>query len=212
MLRAMPPGAEWFDALRTPTLGDPLRVLLSGCLSGHARIWDGSAYANWPPLAKLAALATVRLVSFCPEDFAFGTPRQLCDIHGGDGDDVLDGRARVLSENGEDWTAGMLVAARRMLAEARAHDVELAILMDMSAACGSQVISLGSRKVPIRTYQRGRGVSAALLERSGIPVMAQRDHASLERLLSKLDPTHVVDARAIDHHETPWYREYFGAG
>lgn len=204
------PSPEWFDTLRTPSAERPLRVLLSGCLSGSARIWDGTPYPAWDPFARLAALSTVRLVSFCPEHFAFGTPRELCDIHGGDGDDVLDGRAKVLSETGKDWTDGMLRAAHRMLHEAREHGIELAILMDMSAACGSQVISLGSRTVASRAYQRGRGVCAALLERNGIPVMAQRDFGSIERLLSKLDPAHVINPRAVDHHQTPWYREYFG--
>lgn len=203
--------AEWFDALRMPSPEEPLRILLSACLSGRACGWEGTDYGGWAPFAKLAALPTVHVVPFCPEHFAFGTPRALCDIHGGGGDDVLDGRARVLTEAGEDWTDGMVRAAHRMLEEARAHRVELAVLMDMSAACGSQVISLGSRTSVARAYQRGRGVCAALLARSGIPVMAQRDHASLERLVAKLDPAHVIDPDAVDHHQTPWYRDYFGA-
>ena len=54
-------------------------------------------------------------VAFCPEDLAFGTPREISDIHGGTGFDVLDGQARVLSESGRDWTAAMLEAAHAML-------------------------------------------------------------------------------------------------
>ena len=72
------------------------------------------------------------------------------DIHGGDGVDVLAGRARVLDEHGSDLTEAMLAGARAMLAFARDNGAELAILTDMSAACGSQVISDGCRLVPDR--------------------------------------------------------------
>jgi uncharacterized protein YbbK (DUF523 family) len=81
----------------------------------------------------------------------------------------------VISDKGEDWTNGMITSAQAMLKLARENDIELAILMDMSAACGSQVISNGCRLVESRKYQKGPGVSGAL-----------------------------------DHHETDWYRSYFG--
>ena len=42
--------------------------------------------------------AKLRLLPFCPEQHALGTPRSMPDIHGGDGVDVLAGRARVLDE------------------------------------------------------------------------------------------------------------------
>jgi uncharacterized protein YbbK (DUF523 family) len=147
------------------------------------------------------------VVAFCPEDFAFGTPRKTPDIHGGNGFDVLDGTARVLSDGGEDWTDGMLAAAKEMLAVAQDNGVRLALLMDISAACGSQVIYDGFRSR--RTYQPGQGVCAALLIRHGIDVVSQRDHRTLDLLLSKLDPTHTLTAGSRDHHETKWYLDTF---
>jgi uncharacterized protein YbbK (DUF523 family) len=45
----------------------------------------------------------------------------------------------VLSDGGVDCTEGMRRAAHRMLDLARLHAVHLALLMDVSAACGSQV-------------------------------------------------------------------------
>jgi hypothetical protein len=33
-------------------------------------------------------MPNVQVFNFCPEDFSFGTPRALCNIHGGDGFDV----------------------------------------------------------------------------------------------------------------------------
>jgi uncharacterized protein YbbK (DUF523 family) len=204
------PTREELLSLPEPTPSHPLRILLSGCLAGRPCGVDGTSYGEWSLLQKLAQAPNARLIPFCPEDFSFGTPRALCNIHGGDGFDVLDGRARVLTEAGADWTGPMVKAAHRMLELAREHQAHLAILMDMSAACGSQVISDGHRTVTDRKYRQGTGVCAALLLRQGFRVMSQRDFKSLGYLLQRLDPGHVPDSQAVDHHETPWYREYFG--
>jgi len=131
--------------LRTPTPGNPLRVLLSACLTGVLCGYDGTANGEYPSALKLLGYDTIRIYKFCPEDYSFGTPREMCDIHGGTGMDVLDGKARVLTESGTDWTEGMIRASERMLEIAREHDIELAVLMDISAACGSQVIYDGNR-------------------------------------------------------------------
>jgi uncharacterized protein YbbK (DUF523 family) len=142
-------------------------------------------------------------VPFCPEDFAFGTPREIPDIDGGNGFDVLDGRARVISSSGQDWTTAMLDAAEAMRELAHREQVRLALLMDISAACGSQVIYLGNRRGGV--YQAGQGVCAALLIRDGIPVVSQRDHRTLDRIIGILDPSYEPDTSACDHHESEWY-------
>lgn len=201
---------ELVDALPEPTANDPWRVLVSGCLAGWACGVDGTDYGMGTALAWLASLPNVRLVPCCPEDLGLGTPRTMPDIHGdaghgrGDGFAVLDGRARVLDEHGRDLTQGMLVGAEAMLATARAAAVHFAILTDMSAACGSQVISDGSRFASPRRYQRGVGVATAMLLRAGVHVVAQRDHATLGRLRARLDPGFVVDPEARDHHRHLW--------
>jgi uncharacterized protein YbbK (DUF523 family) len=186
----------------------PLKLLVSGCLLGRPCGVDGSSYgAPYAHTERLIRLPDVQVVAFCPEDYAFGTPRQTPDIHGGNGFDVLDGTARVLSESGDDWTDRMLGAAEKMLALAQDHDVRLALLMDISAACGSQVIYDGFRWRG--QYQPGQGVCAALLIRHGINVVSQRDHRTLDLLFSKLDPTHAHTPGLRDHHETQWYIENF---
>jgi uncharacterized protein YbbK (DUF523 family) len=185
-----------------------LRLLVSGCVAGLPTGYDGSTYGTHPHVRAMLALPNVGAVSFCPEDFSFGTPRALCDIHGGDGRDVLAGRARVLSDAGEDWTEGMIKAAREMLSRATSNKVHLAILMDISAACGSQVIYAGKR--PGAPHRIGLGVCAALLAESGIPIVSQRDFKTLALIRKKLDPAFVMPADARDHHETDWYRATFG--
>ena len=148
-------------------------------------------------------------MKFCPEEYSFGSPREMCDIHGGTGLDVLEGNAKVLSDSGIDWSEGMIKASEKMLEIAKAEKVDLAVMMDVSAACGSQVIYSGNRFAENKVYQIGTGVSAAQLIRNGIKVISQRDYASLEILYSKIDPNHTINTTAKDHHEIDWYKEYF---
>jgi uncharacterized protein YbbK (DUF523 family) len=195
--------------LRRPTPDNPLRILMSACLAGITCGYDGTANGEYPSALKLLGYDNVRIVRFCPEEFSFGTPREMCDIHGGTGFDVLDGKARVLTESGKDWSEGMIKASEKMLEIARQEDIELAVMMDISAACGSQVIYDGNRFAENKVYQIGAGVSAAQLLRHGFQVISQRDFASLEILYAKIDPSHVIDTAKKDHHEIEWYREYF---
>ena len=200
---------EYLKNLRTPTNVEPLRIMMSACLSGITCGYDGTANGTYPSALKLLGYDTVKAVRFCPEEFSFGSPREMCDIHGGTGEDVLAGRAKVLTESGKDWSEGMIRAAEKMLEVARKEEVELAVLMDVSAACGSQVIYDGNRFSENKVYQIGAGVSAALLMQHGFKVISQRDYASLEILYAKVDPNHVVNTEALDHHEIEWYKEYF---
>ncbi|MDP2343501.1 MAG: 2-thiouracil desulfurase family protein [Deltaproteobacteria bacterium] len=208
------PTAADIDAWPRPTPAAPLAILMSGCLAGNPCGVDGTDYGGWdregePFRARLLASPNVRITPFCPEDAIWGTPRALCDIHGGNGFDVVDGKARVLTEAGEDWTAGMLAAGKRMVAMAKIANVRVAILMDVSAACGSQVVYLGRRTQPNKVYQRGPGVCAAMLMRAGVKVVAQRDAKTMGLLLKKIDPTFVPASDARDWDECDWYREYF---
>jgi uncharacterized protein YbbK (DUF523 family) len=200
---------DYIRNLRIPTEENPLRILLSACLLGTQCAFDGGTYGEYPGALQLTKYRTARLITFCPEDFSFGTPRELCDIHGGTGDDVLDGKAKVLTASGADWSEGMIRAAQKMSAVAKHNDVELCVMMDISAACGSQVIYNGNRLAENKIYQIGKGVAAAQLCRDGFKVISQRDFASLEILYKKLDGSHEIDTGKTDHHEHPWYREYF---
>lgn len=201
---------NYIKQMRVPTADNPLRVLLSACLAGVTCGYDGTANGTYPSALKLLTFHTLKIIKFCPEEFSFGSPREMCDIHGGDGFDVLRGKARVLTETGKDWTEGMVAASLKMLEIARKEDIEIAVLMDVSAACGSQVVYSGNRFSHNKVYQIGAGVCAAQLMTNGFNVISQRDFGSLELLYSKADNTHVIDEKAIDHHEISWYREYFG--
>ncbi|OJW83649.1 MAG: hypothetical protein BGO69_04965 [Bacteroidetes bacterium 46-16] len=200
---------SYLQALRIPSPDRPLRILMSACLTGITCGYDGTANGSYPTALKLLGYDNVKITRFCPEDFSFGTPREMCDIHGGTGLDVLAGRAKVLSDSGRDWSEGMIKASEKMLEIAREEDIELAVMMDISAACGSQVIYDGNRFAENKVYQVGAGVCAAQLMRNGFKVISQRDLASLELLYSKLDSKYQIDPTKKDHHETEWYKDYF---
>jgi uncharacterized protein YbbK (DUF523 family) len=200
---------DYITALRQPTADAPLRILMSACLSGIRCGFDGSANGEYPSARKLLDYKTCKVITFCPEEHSFGSPREMCDIHGGTGMDVLDGKAKVLSDSGKDWSAGMIKGAEKMLERAKENNIELAVMMDISAACGSTVIYSGNRFSENKVYQIGQGVAAALLMRNGITVISQRDFASLEALYATLDESHQIDTTKLDHRETEWYKEYF---
>lgn len=163
---------QMIERMRIPPHEDPLRIRMRACLTGMQCGYDGSSYGEYPGILKFLQFDTVRIFKFCPEEFSFGTPREMCDIHGGTGMDVLDGTAKVLSETGRDWTEGMIKASEKMLARAIKEQVDIAIMMDTSAACGSQVIYDGNRFADDKKYQIGKGVCAAQWHKNGFIVMS----------------------------------------
>lgn len=210
--------AHWTDPVgrfRKGIPSDPLRILVSGCIAGELCGIDGTDYGMGGSLQAILRLPSVTAITFCPETYAMGIPRGMPDIHGGDGFDVLDGTARVLDEQGTDLTAKMIEGVEAMVQTAMSRRAELALLTDMSAACGSQVISDGCRLVEQRGYRVGVGVAAAALLRAGIPVVSQRDYRTLVLIGRHLESDFVIPEGwegLSDHHESDWYRDAFGAG
>jgi len=201
---------EYIKSLRTPSIDNPLRILISACMVGTICGFDGNSYEGYPSILELRKHKNIKFVPFCPEHFAVGTPREMSDCHGGTGMDVLDGKAKVITESGIDWSEKMILGANKMLSTAQENNIELAIMMDVSAACGSQVIYEGNRLGDNPTHQMGMGVAAALLHRNGFKIISQRDFYSMELLYNKLDATHQINEEAKDHDQHPWVLEYFG--
>lgn len=186
----------------------PLSILTSACLTGLKTGWLGTDYAV-ERVQAIVDLPNVRTLRICPEDMAFGTPRPLPFLEGGNGLAVLDGRARMRDTTGADLTDGAVAVAHRVLAAARKHAVQLAIMLDISPSCGPRVIYHGDPEG--KRYQKGPGVTAALLVRSGIPVLTHRDDRFLDVLHGLLDPAHRRDPALGNHFEGEWYTDYFGS-
>lgn len=195
--------------LATVTETEPLRVLFSACLLGQATGWEGGAYTD-ELAVRLSRLPKVKAIPFCPENATLGTPRPLTTIHGGNGQDVLAGKARVLETTGRDVTKELVAGGEAMLAAARRGAAELAVLLEISDSCGSHALYLGPPED--KRYQKGTGVAAAILTNAGIPIIGQRDAATLGRLVAALDPTFHPDPAALDFADGEWFRGYFATG
>lgn len=146
-------------------MNDESPYLVSACLLSIPCAYDGGARPQ-PELIALAARGLV--VPVCPE-VAGGlpSPRPPAEIVGGDGDDVLDGQARVVTVEGEDVTAAYLRGAECALATARRHGITTAILQQRSPSCGGACIYDGTHSGRLVA---GQGVTAALLRRHGVTV------------------------------------------
>jgi uncharacterized protein YbbK (DUF523 family) len=187
-----------------------MRVLVSGCLFGLPCGVDGTTYGEYPLARHFLSLANVKAIPFCPEDAAFGTPRTTPNIHAGTGFDVLDGHARVRMDTdaAEDVTDALVRTAMQMAAVGHDNAVHVALLMDISAACGSTVIYDGRRLN--KNYRAGPGVAAATLIRANIPIVSQRDERTLRMLLEQLNAAdNAPFTDNLDHHERDWYQRTF---
>jgi uncharacterized protein YbbK (DUF523 family) len=147
-------------------------VLVSACLAGRACRFDGTAA---PDDAIGRLVAEGRAVLVCPEaDGGLGTPRPPAEIVGGSGRDVLEGTARVVTDDGRDVTDAYVKGAHLALAAATRAGARRAILKARSPSCGRGAVYDGTFS---RTLVFGEGVTAALLDANGIAVETDEDAA-----------------------------------
>lgn len=109
--------------------------LVSACLVGLCTRYDGQTK---PDPECLKFLRGSVCIPVCPEQLGgLPTPRPAADIIGGDGRDVLQGRARVCTKDGEDITAPFLGGASQVLQIARLHDISGVCLKARSPSCAA---------------------------------------------------------------------------
>ena len=127
--------------------------LVSACLLGLCTRYDGKTKQN----EKCLEIARDAIcIPFCPEQLGgLPTPREAADLHGGDGLDVLSGKARVLTKSGADVTMPFVTGARQVAQIATLQKIDAVILKARSPSCG---------------VSPPMGVTAALLSQMGIPL------------------------------------------
>jgi len=144
--------------------------LVSACLVGIPCQYDGGSCPD-DQIQDLAAQGGV--LPFCPEvGGGLPTPRPPAEIQGGDGHDVLEGRARVVNIEGKDVTAEFLAGAQKALRIVRRWGIKEAILKAHSPSCGVGQIYDGSFSGRL---VEGNGVTVALLKREGIIVRSEEE-------------------------------------
>lgn len=143
-------------------------IIVSSCLLGISARYDGGHNAS-ELLLRYAGRGC--FLPLCPEQLGgLSTPRQPAEITGGDGQDVLAGRARVIGQSGVDLTAAFTRGAEQLLTIVRTFPVTAAILKARSPSCGVGRIYDGSFS---HTQTAGSGVAAVVLAALGLPLYTE---------------------------------------
>ena len=158
-------------------------ILISACLVGFDVKYDGSNNFNeviseW--------FATKKAIPVCPEVLGgLSTPRDPAEIVGGDGDDVLDGKAKVITKYGSDVTDAFIKGAYETLNIAKETGATTVILKERSPSCGGKLIYTGEFN---GNKKAGHGVTVALLKRNGIKVFSEENiHEYLDEMEAEAD-------------------------
>lgn len=157
------------------------KILMSACLLGAKVRYDGKDCLQDNAILQ-RWIKEGRIVNICPEVAGgMGVPRPPSEIMGpGGGVGVLQGKAVIQNNQGEDVTAEYLTGAQLALKLAQEHNIKIAILKENSPSCGSSHIYDG-------TFQRqkieGQGITAALLSANGIKVFDEHQIAEVAALL-----------------------------
>jgi len=139
-------------------------ILVSACLLGVNCRYDGGNSLSEKVLGRLMGSL---FLPVCPEILGgLPTPRSPNWLVGGAGREVIEGKARVVNEEGKDVTENFLRGAREVLGLAQKFGVRRAILKSGSPSCGVGWVKVKGQKII------GDGVTTALLRQHGIEVIS----------------------------------------
>ena len=145
-------------------------ILVSSCLCGEKCKYSGGD--NYSPQV-MAYCEGKEMVQVCPEVLGgLSIPRKPAEIVGGTAQDVLEGEAKILNNQGEDVTEFFVKGAKKVLEIAREHQVNEAILKANSPSCGKGQVYNGEFK---GILMEGNGITAQLLIKEGITVKTEKE-------------------------------------
>jgi uncharacterized protein YbbK (DUF523 family) len=145
-------------------IGEKMK-LVSACLVGIRCNFEGKSFLNEECLNEFK---NGNYFPVCAEVMGgLETPRIPAEIIGGDGNDVLEDKARVIREDGIDVTDEFIKGAKKVLEIANALKIKEAVLVEKSPSCGNGTIFDGTFSFK---FKRGDGVTAALLKKNGIKI------------------------------------------
>jgi len=148
-------------------------IILSACLAGKNCCWDGK---NNKKEEFRGLMDEGYALPVCAEELGgLSTPRPPAEITGGSGEDVLDGKARVVNREGKDVTKEYLKGAYEVLNLVRKKGIKKAIFKVRSSSCGRDKIYDGSFN---HILKRGNGVTCALLLREGVEVITDEEYVA----------------------------------
>lgn len=158
----------------------PEMILISACLLGEDCRYDAGNSLN---KELLALLKGKELLPICPE-VAGGLPipRPPAEIKGGDGRDVLTGKAKVKTAEDDDFTDFFIKGARKILEDLDLKQIDFAILKSRSPSCGVNQIYNGQFNGQLK---EGPGVTAAYLKSKGVSIFSEEELEKIKRKLKE---------------------------
>ncbi len=145
-------------------------ILVAACLLGVNCRYDGNSCKNEKVLEYIK---DKNIIPICPEQLGgLATPRMPVEIAEGDGSTVLEGNGKVVNKEGEDVSEAFLKGAYETLKIAKLFNCKEAILKAKSPSCGSKKIYDGTFNGVLK---KGKGITAALLEKEGIKVKSEEN-------------------------------------
>ena len=148
-------------------------IIVSACLLGKNCKYSGG---NNKSENVINYLKNKEYISVCPEQLGkLSTPRDPSEIiteGSKDGNDVLNGCTKVVSNKGIDVTKNFTKGAEEALKIAKEHKAKKAILKANSPSCGCKNIYDGTFS---GNKTKGMGVTAAILNREKIDLLDEND-------------------------------------
>ena len=148
-------------------------IIVSACLLGENCKYSGG---NNKSENVIKYLEDKEYILVCPEQLGgLSTPRNPSEIitYGNkDGNDVLSGCTKVLSNKGIDVTKNFIKGAEETLKIAKEHNIKTAILKAGSPSCGYKKIYDGTF---LGNKIQGMGVTAAILNKENIALLDEDD-------------------------------------
>ena len=144
------------------------KILVSACLAGVNCTFRQTNNLN----NKIKLLVDNEgAIALCPEVYGgLGVPRENMELVWGDGNGVLDNKARAITSSGRDVTNAVAACSLKVLAVVKKANIKKAILKSNSPTCGSGSIYDGTFS---KKLKNGDGVLAALLKRNNITVKTE---------------------------------------
>lgn len=149
--------------MKTKKTEGKFEYVISACLLGIPCRYNGTSKPNQK---AIELFLKGKAIPLCPEIIGdLKTPRQACEIVGGDGFDVLKNKADIKDKKGKKYNQQFIKGAKRSLAIMKKLGIKKAILKSGSPSCGAVYIYSGDFS---GNKKKGDGVFAALLKKHHI--------------------------------------------
>ncbi|WP_436888178.1 DUF523 domain-containing protein [Mammaliicoccus sciuri] len=149
-------------------------IVISACLVGEKVRYDGNHKLD---LFYKNLIDEKKAISICPEILGgLQVPREPAEIIGGDGYDVWNDQAKVMTVKGRDVTIQFKEGAKRALSIIKDLNANTVILKSDSPSCDSTVIYDGTFT---GNKKEGIGVTTALFTLNDINVYDEKNFLTI---------------------------------